>query len=58
MRIKTTFRLSLAYEIGECEQFFFPFITSKAASSYYITVLVRISNATFGEVIVYYLWLT
>lgn len=59
MRIKTT-PDCLAYEMGECEQLFFFFfsITSKAASSSYITILLRLSNAAFGEVVMYYLWLT
>lgn len=57
MRIKTT-QDCLAYETGECEQSFFSFITSKAASLYYVTDLLRISKAAFREVVMCYLWLT
>lgn len=60
MRIKTTQIVwHLRWEsLNSLFFFFFPFIISKAASPYYITVLVRISSVAFGEVVMYYLWLS
>lgn len=55
MRIKTT-QIVWHLRRERLKSHFFTFLTSKAAS-YYITVLVRISNVAFGEVVMYYLQL-